>query len=148
MLCYIIMLLISIFLEGLFSNVFSNLHILFLIANILIGLLFIKDDKVYYIITIPLLIIYDIIYTSSFLYNTSVIIFMTIIIKKFKIKNIFNLLVSYILFLILYVFIISSTIYIDFITLFKSIIINSIFFIISYLIYLLYNKIINKNYNS
>ena len=142
------MLLISIFLEGLFSNVFSNLHILFLIANILIGLLFIKDDKVYYIITIPLLIIYDIIYTSSFLYNTSVIIFMTIIIKKFKIKNIFNLLVSYILFLILYVFIISSTIYIDFITLFKSIIINSIFFIISYLIYLLYNKIINKNYNS
>ena len=138
MICYVILLINSIVLEGLLSNVFSNVYLFFLLAVAVIGLSY-NNVKRYLLITIPFLIMYDIIYTSSFFLNTIIILSIVLLLYKFKIKTT----IKYIISCVLYTFIISRSYAINHVIVLQSTIINILFFMINYLIYFLYIKLIS-----
>lgn len=126
MICYFILLINSILLEGLLSNIFKGALFMFFISTIFVCYL-INDNKKYMVITILLSILYDILYSSSFFISTFILIVLFKLLSMISIKKVYKAIMFYITMIIINV--INTKVMIE-----NFIIVNSIYVIITYVI--------------
>lgn len=148
-------LLISVFLEGVFSNIFKDITPFFVLAVILISSINIKNYKYYYMLLLITGIIYDLIYTNTLFIHSYIFILIGYIVKKIKVENIFKLISIYILCILIYTilmisftfFYIEYTLNIIINVVLNGIIINIVYLLVIYLIYKLFkNRFEKKSY--
>lgn len=152
-----IFLLISVFLEGIFLNIFKDITPFFVLAVILISSLNKDNNKKYYILLLITGIIYDLLYTNALFIHAYIFVLIGYLLNKKEIKsnNVFKLvgnyffcLIIYTLLMILFTFTYTKyTLNIIFNILFNGIIINLVYLLIIYIIYkLIGNRFKKKSY--
>lgn len=150
-------LLISVLLEGIFSNVFKDITPFFVLAVILISSLNMKNNKKYYMLLIIIGVIYDLLYTNSLIIHAYIYVLIGYLISQNDMKknNIIKLIGNYFLCILIYtllmiVFTFAYTKYslnIIINILFNGLIINLVYLLIIYLLYkIIGNRFIKKTY--
>ncbi len=155
MIVTIILLLISVLLEGIIPNLLRCITPFFVICIILIGGINSKNDNYFYITCFIFGIIYDLLYTNTIFLHGFIYLFLAwlsnLIPKKSNfIKTFFyylSFILIYALILFLFTFLYKSYSIINFIhILYDGLFINIIFFLISYLIYFVINCIFKNRF--
>lgn len=147
----IIILAISILLDGIICNIF-NLLPMFFLGNVLIISNYIKDNKKYYILVIIFSIIYNLLYFNSLFFNALIIFLISyinrnIFINKKYIVSVVLFLVASLVYIILNKIIVGFNIkYICFIFI-NSLIINILYYSFIYFCFYCINKIKKHNIN-
>ncbi len=154
MIIYSIFLLISLFLESIIPNLINNFIPFFIISLIILVNIFNLDLKKIVIITFIFGVLYDLLYTDFIILHGFLFAFILYVTSSFinDRKNFFLMLVFYYLscvFYSLFIYLISflyTNVYIlDIVNIFlSSIIINTLYFIIVYVIFILVNRIITN----
>lgn len=150
-------LLISVLLEGIFSNVFKDITPFFVLAVILISSLNMKNNKKYYMLLIIIGVIYDLLYTNSLIIHAYIYVLIGYLISQNDMKknNIIKLIGNYFLCILIYTLLMivftfaytkhSLNIIIN--ILFNGLIINLVYLLIVYLLYkIIGNRFIKKTY--
>lgn len=151
MIYYIILLTISFFAEGILSNLMLSFIPCFMIASIILGNILVKQDKFYYVITIIFGLIYDLTYSNTFILNTSIFFLISYVVKMIdNDKNYFIVLLKFYLGIIIYGFlklltsvsVIGHFAFYAVLCLLKSILLNTIYFSILYLLFIGIKRVI------
>lgn len=152
MILSIVSYLSSYFLTSFFSYAFKYVIPLFILSTIILINKAGISTKKSYILSFIFGFIYDLTFTSFFMFNAFIFLFCTCFIRKLNINSFIKYLVFYILFSLIYVLIIyvdvffnSNTCLINSLCIyFKSLFLNLTYFIITYFMYFLINRIKNK----
>lgn len=152
MILSIISYLSSYFLTSFFSYAFKYVIPLFILSTIILINKAGISIKKSYILSFIFGFIYDLTFTSFFMFNAFIFLFCTYFIRKLNINSFIKYIVFYILFSLIYVLIIyvdvffnSNTCLINSLCIyFKSLFLNLTYFIITYFMYFLINRIKNK----
>ena len=154
MIIYSIFLLISLFLESIIPNLINNFIPFFIISLIILVNIFNLDLRKIVIITFIFGVLYDLLYTDFIILHGFLFAFILYVTSSFinDRKNFFLMLVFYYvscvfysLFIYLISFLYTNVYILDIVNIFlSSIIINTMYFIIIYLIFILVNKIITN----
>lgn len=152
MIIYIVLFIISLFLEILFSTIFKELIPFFILAWLFILGLSKNSFKKKVIFTIIAGLIYDFVFTSYIFFNSIIFFSLIYFLNAINDKRYFKNSLLYIVTMFLYVFIINiNSIFISnidifnvFVIVIKSLIINVIYYTILYFLMYFINRIINK----
>ena len=151
MIYYIILLTISFFAEGILSNLMLSFIPCFVIAGIILGNMLVKQDKFYYAITIIFGLIYDLTYSNTIILNTSIFFLISCVVKMIdNDKNYFIVLLKFYLGIVIYGFlrlltsasIIGHFAFYTVLCLFKSMLLNTIYFSVLYLLFIGIKRVI------
>lgn len=151
MIITVILSLLSLFLEGVLSNLLINMNLFFVIIVISVSSLFMEKSRYLYIVFLIIGIIYDCVYFNTIL-NTFVFPFLLFIGYSMKRKkNVFYAFSNYIVInisyiIILYIFTMPYN-NITFRYLCNIKIINIIYFLLVYIIYFIISLIKRNSYN-
>ncbi len=151
MIITIILLLISILLEGIIPNLLRCITPFFVISVILLGGINNNDSKTFYLTCFIFGVIYDLLYTNTIFLHGFIYLFFAwlssvILPKKSNFLKVFGyyllFMVTYVLLLILFTFLYKSYSVINIIhILYDGLFINTIFFLFVYLTYFVINCI-------
>lgn len=151
MIITIILLMISVLLEGILPNLLRNITPFFVISVILLGGINSKDDKTLYLTCFIFGVIYDLLYMNTIFLHGFIYLFLAWLTERMmpKKSNFIKAFLCYFLFVIIYVLILilftilykSYSIYRVIHILYDGLLINIIFFLLVYLTYFVINCI-------